>query len=450
MHVDMRVAPPAPPQRSIVRVMGPPTPERLQSTTFAKASEWVRAGKLLRVRSFDTAAVKALADFAASHRYQFVHFDARWYGPENDASMVATAVHPSFKDKLDLAEVVRYAHSLTPRIGVCLYVNELALRDTDKLATLYASWGIDCVKLGFVRVRVPSEMRTVHDRVLAFAKHGITVDVHDYYRPRSFSRTWPSLLTQEGVRGEERSPDCGHHTMLPFVRLLAGAADYTPRFGSRQRCSKAHQLALPIIIFSPIQSLFWSEEFAEVEAMSRAHPALKLWSQLPTTWQDTRALGGVFGQWVSIARRSGESWFVGTVTGGEGRTMKLDIKSLFDDTHRLVAAHGPSHPTLPAVFTATANGEGFVLELWSDGAQPMAGTAPAQYAYLSLESVKALLAGVATPTVALPDKLQPWATSSSGMAVLNSFEIEATLAPSGGHCMHIMPLQRFLLTHARP
>ena len=186
-----------------------------------------------------------------------VHLDAGWYGDEYNKESSALAVLPSVATFLDLPAVGTYAAMKNTRVS--LYVNELALRDTVELVKLFPNWGIGGIKFGFVEVGDPRSMRILHNRIIAFGSAGLFINVHDSYRPRGLTRTYPFLISQEGVRGEERTPDAVHHSMLPFVRLIQGSADYTPRYlnGAGLKCTKAHQLALPIVVYSPIQSLFW-------------------------------------------------------------------------------------------------------------------------------------------------------------------------------------------------
>ena len=92
---------------------------------------------------------------------------------------------------------------------------------------MYQRWGIKGVKFGFVQVGSHRWSVWLHEAVKKEAKYKLIVDVHDEYRPTGFSRTYPNLLTQEGIRGNEEMPDAIHNTTLPFTRYIAGAADYT-------------------------------------------------------------------------------------------------------------------------------------------------------------------------------------------------------------------------------
>ena len=130
------------------------------------------------------------------------------------------------KKDLDLQDVIAYARRRN--VGVILYVNHRALeRQLDEIFPLYEAWGIAGVKFGFVHVGSHRWTSWVHEAVRKAAHHRLMVDIHDEYRPTGYSRTYPNLMTQEGVYGNECMPDANHNTTLPFTRFLAGAADYT-------------------------------------------------------------------------------------------------------------------------------------------------------------------------------------------------------------------------------
>jgi hypothetical protein len=330
---------------------------------MAVDARWVSLGKSLRIRGHTTSKAKYLVDFAATYNYQLVHFDAGWYGDENKKTSNPREVTEEYAKDLSVAEVAGYARSRG--VGTSVYVNEIALVHTPDLLDLYSleRWGLQGIKFGFVEVNSPKSMRVLHQRIIAYQHVGMMVNVHDIYRPRGLSRTWPHLVTQEGVRGEERKPDATHHTILPYVRLLQGAADYTPRYlKGALRCTRAHQLALPIIFFSPIQSLFWAEPGqAIVEAVQLYLPELIMWQLIPTTWDDTRWLGGEIGEFALVGRRSAGEWFVGAINNDVAeRTISFNLSTLFDATF-----DEGVHP-LPMFEPAVSSRRGWMVTLYED------------------------------------------------------------------------------------
>ena len=116
-------------------------------------------------------------------------------------------------------------------------------------------------KTRFVNVGNQEWQEWIESIVAKAAKYNLLVDIHDAYRPNGFSRTYPNLLTQEGIHGNEQVPDADHNTMLPFTRFTIGAGDYTPGYTRKDlQTTFAHRLALPVIYYSPAQFLFWNEK----------------------------------------------------------------------------------------------------------------------------------------------------------------------------------------------
>jgi len=282
---------------------------------------WIRPGKVIR-SGLTTKDAKACVDFAAAHHLQYVHLDAGWYGPEMKVSSDASMVSPE-KD-LAMQELIAYGKS--KGIGILIYVNQRALyNQMDMLFPLYQKWGIKGIKFGFVQIGSNRWSHWLHEAVKKAAQYELMVDIHDEYRPTGFSRTYPNLLTQEGVRGNEEFPDATHNTILPFTRGLAGAADYTIcYFDQRLKNTHAHQLALAVVMYSPFQFLFWYDK----PSAYQNEPEIEFFEKVPTVWDQTLVTDGVIGKYITTARRSGQDWFVGSITNNEARTLTLSLDFL--------------------------------------------------------------------------------------------------------------------------
>ena len=298
---------------------------------------WIRPGKVLREITLTTAGGRACVDFAAKHNLQYVEYDAGWYGPENDEKSDATrvSVDPKRnpKNDLDLQAVLAYARQ--KNVGILLYVNRRALeRQLDDILPLYQQWGVAGLKFGFVNVGPQPWTRWLHEAVAKAARHRLVVDIHDEYRPTGFSRTYPNLLTQEGIGGNETMPTATHNVTLPFTRFVCGAADYTVcYYNDRIKTTHAHQLALAAVFYSPLQFVFWYDQ----PAAWQGEPEIEWFERVPTVWQDTRVPAGEIGGFITVARRSGQQWYVGTLTNTDART--LDVPLAFLDAGRKYAAH---------------------------------------------------------------------------------------------------------------
>jgi alpha-glucosidase len=290
-------------------------PSRIADTS------WIKPGKIMRVMSQTTAAAKANIDFAARHKLQYILFDWKWYGPAFSFSSDATKVAiPDF----DLPAIIAYGKERG--IGVWLYVNQQALlAQSDTLFQTYRDWGVKGVKFGFVQVGSQRWTTWIEKAIQQAAAAGIMVNIHDDWRPTGEQRTWPNLMTAEGIRGNEEMPDATHNTVLPFTRFLAGAADYTIcYYDPRIKTTHAHQLALAVVYYSPLQTLYWYDK----PEMSKDEPELAFWDRIPTVWDETRVLDGRPGQSATVARRKGEEWFVGSITNTEARTVPLRLDFL--------------------------------------------------------------------------------------------------------------------------
>lgn len=299
-------------------------------------TSWIKPGKVIREVTLTTKGGKACVDFAVEHNLQYVEFDAGWYGHEYDDASDATtiSVDPKrSKGPLDLQAVIDYAEKRN--IGIILYVNRRALeRQLDDILLLYESWGVKGVKYGFVQVGSQKWTKWLHEAVRKAAKHHLMVDVHDEYRPTGYSRTYPNLMTQEGIRGNECMPTADENLILPFTRMLAGAGDYTIcYYNSRIKTTHAHQLAASVVFYSPWQFLFWYDR----PSYFQGEPEIEFFDHLPTVWDDTRVIHGKIGEYITIARKSGDEWYVGSMNGLNHSKLKIPLTFLEKD--KRYAAH---------------------------------------------------------------------------------------------------------------
>ena len=315
----------------------------LNKPSAIKDGSWIKPGKVIREVTLTTEGGKACIDFAALHHISYVEFDAGWYGPENNPASDATkvTVDPARSPgPLDLHEIIRYGKE--KGIGIILYVNQKALtRQLDTILPLYQSWGVKGIKYGFVDVGSQANTAWLHMAIRKAADHQIMLDIHDEYRPTGYSRTYPNLLTQEGIRGDEESPDNHHVLITMFTRMLAGAGDHTncyfaPRVEEKMG-SHGSQMAKTICIYSPWQFIFWYDRppnaprnkgiAGPTVPVIKDIPDLTFYDALPTVWDDTRVLEGKIGEFGTIARKSGKDWFVGSLTD-EPRKLSLILTFL--------------------------------------------------------------------------------------------------------------------------
>lgn len=311
----------------------------LNEPSAIKDAGWIRPGKVLREVTLTTNGAFNAIDFAARHNMAYILFDAGWYGREDHDTSDASRVNLDplrSKGPLSLQEVIRYGK--TKGVGVILYVNRRALeKQLDELLPLYESWGVKGLKFGFVQVGSQRWTAWLHEAIRKCARYHMVVDVHDEYRPTGYSRTYPNLLTQEGIRGDEESPVTEQSITTLFTRMIAGAADNTNCFftGRVDRMgSHAAQMAKAVCLYSPLQFLYWYDHPAfdtnrpPAEGDIREVPELAWFDALPTSWDDTKVLEGDMRGYATIARKKERNWYIGSLNGPSPREITLPLRFL--------------------------------------------------------------------------------------------------------------------------
>jgi alpha-glucosidase len=311
----------------------------LNEPSAIKDASWIRPGTVLREVTLTTKGAFNAIDFAVRHNMAYILFDAGWYGREDHDTSDASRVNLDplrSKGPLSLQEVIRYGQS--KGVGVILYVNRRALeKQLDVLLPLYQSWGVKGLKFGFVQVGSQKWTSWLHEAIRKCARYHMVVDVHDEYRPTGYSRTYPNLLTQEGIRGDEESPVTEQSITTLFTRMIAGAADNTNCFFTARvdrMGSHAAQMAKAVCIYSPLQFLYWYDHPAfdlnrePAEGDIREVPELAWFDALPASWDDTRVLEGDMRAYATIARKKKNNWFVGSLNGQSPRELVLPLNFL--------------------------------------------------------------------------------------------------------------------------
>ena len=307
-------------------------------------TSWIKPGQVLREVTLTTACI----DFAAENNIAYVLFDAGWYGAEEDMKSDATTVtiDPArSKGPLDLPKVIEYANS--KGVGILVYVNKKALhQQLDEILPLYKKWGIKGVKYGFVNVGDQYATAWLHQAVRKAAKYELMVDIHDEYRPTGYSRTYPNLLTQEGIRGDEESPSLQQSVYTLYNRMICGAGDNTNCYFAERVTAKmggrAAQLAKLVAIYSPWQFVYWYDRpeksprkaggAGSAESVIKTDVATRFYNSIPTVWDDTRFMDGKMGDYAVVARRSGSDWYVSVLNAGEKKQVSVPLDFLKDVT----------------------------------------------------------------------------------------------------------------------
>ena len=290
--------------------------------------------------------VKHYMDFAARHGFSGVLAEGWNPGWGQGEKISYLESYPDF----DIEEVCRYGQSKGVRfIGHTETWGNASLLENqmEQAFSWFEKLGIRAVKTGYVghyfdgKELAKSQYGIRHYRrvIECAAKHHIMIDNHEPAMPTGIQRTWPNLMTQEGVRGQEynawdrRGGNPPAHTVtLPFTRGLAGPTDFTPAIfnfseivkGTHPHSTLAKQLGEFVVIYSPLQMA------ADAIENYEGHPALSFIETCPTTWSKTLVPNGEIGKYITIARkaRHGDSWFIGSITNEEARNIDVALDFL--------------------------------------------------------------------------------------------------------------------------
>jgi alpha-glucosidase len=270
-----------------------------------------------------------------------------WFWYDQESKDPETAIKP--QGHIDMPALM--AHAKSKGVKLILWVNSKNIPSigADKLFATYAKWGAVGVKIDFFHNNGSQGTQRWHEELLAAAaKHKLVVDFHGVYTATGLSRTWPNLLTQEGVLGVEyvklgRSFTPEHMIMLPFTRGLLGPADITPgaflnvredefvpnSIPATSPGTRARQLALSVLVDSPYLCM------ADDPIHYRGQPGIGFYRNLPTTWNETRALSSGLMQHLVQARRKGKTWWLAGMNLKQPLELDLKLDFLGEGTYTL-------------------------------------------------------------------------------------------------------------------
>ncbi len=312
----------------------------LQKPTEIADASWIRPGKVawdwwnaLNVYGVDfrsgvnTATYKYFIDFAAKYGIEYIVLDEGWYKLGNVLDVVP---------EVNMQEITSYAAQ--KKVGVILWVVWKTLADQMPAALdQFAKWGVKGIKVDFMQRDDQKVLNILQELTREAAKRKMLVDYHGVQRTALMTRTWPNIISNEGVKGLEWSKwsaeiEPAHTVMLPFTRMFLGPMDFTP--GAMTNAARGsfaplfqtpmsmgtrcHQLAMYAIYESPLQMLSDSPSkyLREPEMMEFLGP-------VPTVWDETVVLEASIGEHVAVARRHGRQWYVGAMTNWTGRELEL-------------------------------------------------------------------------------------------------------------------------------
>lgn len=266
---------------------------------------------------------------------------------------------------VDIPALVEYGKK--KGVGVWIWSHRRPLEDretADKTLALWKSWGVAGVKIDFFESDTRDRIATMDMLAELTAKHRLMVNFHGCTKPAGEIRRWPHILSREGVMGGENfqnysteywvMPTARHNCTLPFTRNVMGPMDYTPTTYRTYRTgtTDAHQTALPVVFTSYVCHIGESPE-PLMEA-----PCSEFLKGLPTAWDESHLLEGEPGCYVTMARRKGDSWYVGGICASRSRVATVDLSLIgegefratlyqdsMDDLHSVDVPIGTMEPT---------------------------------------------------------------------------------------------------------
>ncbi len=284
----------------------------------------------------EMAVIKQYIDFASEMGWPYMLVDWQWYGkyavPEADITKEAP--------QINMAELIRYANTKNVKLILWLYNSDVNRNSAYKKAfPLYQKWGIAGIKIDFMDRDDQDMVNWYHDIIKCAAENHLLVDFHGAYKPDGIIRTYPNMITREGVMGNEyykfsdkMSPE--HNVKLAFTRMLAGQMDYTPggflnvtKAGYKNQSpalvwnTRAAELSKFVIYESPLTVVCDHPDHIVNQ------PGAEFLKIVPTTWDDIHFLDGYPGDFVALAKKTGKDWFVGIMNNSKMKevTIKLDF-----------------------------------------------------------------------------------------------------------------------------
>ncbi len=323
-------------ESSVITSLNPPT--TLEDTS------WIHAGKASwdwwsgtigpdGKSAYTTETMKYYVDFAAKSGFEYMLVDAGWSDRDDITHM---------NGRVDVPEVVRYAAAKNVKVWIWLAYLATA-KQMSEAFPLYEKWGVAGVKIDFIERDDQGGIDWYYRTAACAAQHHLLVDFHGATKPSGIERTWPNVLGYEAVAGMEQSKagardNPGHHVTLPFTRMLVGPMDYTPgafenvtedQFIPRMQRpmvmgTRAQQLAMYVAYFAPVQMV------SDCPQAYEGQPEFQFIKDVPATWDETRVLNGAPGEFVTIARRHGNEWYLGAMTDWTARQLDIPLSFLGD------------------------------------------------------------------------------------------------------------------------
>ena len=319
---------------------------RIKSTAWIKpglvAWDWWNANNITGVdfkAGVNTNTYKYYIDFASKYGLDYIILDEGW---SNSGDVFD--VNPD----IDLEEVISYGKK--KKVGIILWVLWKPLdKVMDQFMDSCQVWGVKGLKIDFMQRADQGMVNYYWKTAEKASQHELILDFHGAYKPAGFNRTWPNVLSHEGLKGLENCKwskliTPAHDVTLPFTRMIGGPMDYTPgaMINKQEKNysvswtqpmsmgTRCHEIAKYVVFESPLQMLADSPS-----NYLKEDETTEFISQIPVTWDDTKVLDAKIGEYIIIARRNGDNWYIGGMTNWEPRDFTINMDFLDEGTYNM-------------------------------------------------------------------------------------------------------------------
>ncbi len=300
------------------------------------AWDWYNANNIYGVdfkSGINTDTYKYYIDFASENNIEYVILDEGWTR--------STTEIMEDNDQIDVPGLIKYAGS--KNVGIILWVLWKPLNENmNEILKLYSEWGASGIKVDFMQRNDQYMVKSYEQIAKIAADYKLLVDFHGAFKPAGIERLWPNILNYEGVKGNENNkwskditPE--HNLTIPFIRMAAGPMDYTPgsMINSNSKNfriiferpmsmgTRCHQLAMYIVYEAPLQMMCESPS-----VYYREQESVNFISRIPTIWDETKVLKAAVSDYIMLARRKGDNWYIAAMTDGDERDLELKLSFL--------------------------------------------------------------------------------------------------------------------------
>ena len=315
------------------------SPPRLQDVSWIKPGlvswDWWNANNVTGVdfkAGMNTLTYKYYIDFASDNHIPYIIVDGGWSVGDNLMKVIPD---------LDLPSIINYGKD--KKVGVILWSTWHNMAEqVDSVFPAYAKMGVKGWKIDFIDRDDQVAVKSMYDIAKKAAGYKLLVDYHGAFKPTGLQRTYPNVIGNEGVKGLENykwanEDQPRYTTIIPYIRMMAGPMDYTPGAmrnatekdyrvvpdNPMSKGTRCNQMAMYVVFEAPLQMLSDNPTIYKKE-----QPCTDFISKMPTTFDETVALDGKVGEWVALARRKGDVWFVGAMSNWTRRELTIDLSFL--------------------------------------------------------------------------------------------------------------------------